>query len=35
MPDNNRLYTLDGLLRNGIFDNQKQDFMPVEKVLIP
>lgn len=35
MPSNNRLYTLDGLLRQGIYDELKSAFIPVDKVLIP
>ena len=35
MPDNNRLYTFDGLLRQGIFDNDTETFKPVSTVLIP
>lgn len=35
MPDNNRLYTFDGLLRQGIYDNDTETFKPVSTVLIP
>ena len=35
MPDNNRLYTFDGLLRQGIFDKDTETFKPVSTVLIP
>lgn len=35
MPNNDRLYTLDGLLRQGIYDDAKQAFVPVETVLVP
>ena len=35
MPDNNRLYSFDGLLRQGIFDNDTETFKPVSTVLIP
>lgn len=35
MPNNNRLYTFDELLRNGIYDEQQEAFTPVQKLLIP